>query len=333
MITVVIPLYNKAHTIKNTLNTVLNQTFSEYEIIIVNDGSTDDGVKIIKDNFNDQRIRIINQNNYGVSVARDRGIKEAKYNYIALLDADDNWHPDYLSIMQEAINKYPNASLYASGGLIQNANGSIVYRLANKYINQILPVRFFENPFLFCHTSGTIINRRYFNKTDGSPQGMLCLQDFALFMQLALVGKFIYIGIPISKYIGGVKGQTTSVSVAKKFNLLKYVCFLYNFIQTKRNNINVDNTFNIYFKYDIRNRIKNFMKEQALRGLDYFINNLSLENLSLFSRLEIILYKKKYITLSILWINFTKCIWRMHRFPVIGEKINSKKINPKYRIW
>lgn len=100
MITVVIPLYNKAHTIKDTLNTVLNQTYSEYEIIIVNDGSTDNGVQIIKDNFNDKRIRIINQKNFGVSVARNRGIKEAKYNYIALLDADDNWHPDYLSIIQ-----------------------------------------------------------------------------------------------------------------------------------------------------------------------------------------------------------------------------------------
>lgn len=55
MITVVIPLYNKAHTIKDTLNTVLNQTYSEYEIIIVNDGSTDNGVQIIKDNFNDKK--------------------------------------------------------------------------------------------------------------------------------------------------------------------------------------------------------------------------------------------------------------------------------------
>lgn len=68
MITVVIPLYNKAHTIKDTLNTVLNQTYSEYEIIIVNDGSTDNGVQIIKDNFNDKRIRIINQKNFGVSL-------------------------------------------------------------------------------------------------------------------------------------------------------------------------------------------------------------------------------------------------------------------------
>ena len=122
MITVVIPLYNKAHTIKDTLNTVLNQTYSEYEIIIVNDGSTDNGVQIIKDNFNDKRIRIINQKNFGVSVARNRGIKEAKYNYIALLDADDNWHPDYLSIMQDAINKYPNSSLICSGGHVHARN-------------------------------------------------------------------------------------------------------------------------------------------------------------------------------------------------------------------
>lgn len=61
MISVIIPLYNKAHTIINTLNTVLKQTYQDFEVIIVNDGSTDNGVEIIQQHFNDKRLRIVNQ--------------------------------------------------------------------------------------------------------------------------------------------------------------------------------------------------------------------------------------------------------------------------------
>ena len=66
MISVVIPLYNKAHTIADTLHSVMSQTHTDFEVIIVNDGSTDNGVEVIKQNFNDPRIRIINQENQGL---------------------------------------------------------------------------------------------------------------------------------------------------------------------------------------------------------------------------------------------------------------------------
>ena len=77
MVSVVIPLYYKAHTIVNTLSTVLNQVYTDFEVVIVNDGSTDNGVNIIIQHFSDPRIRIINQKNAGVSNARNRGVKES----------------------------------------------------------------------------------------------------------------------------------------------------------------------------------------------------------------------------------------------------------------
>lgn len=331
MISVVIPLYNKAHTIVETLHSVICQTYADFEIIIVNDGSKDNGVDVIKQNFNDRRIRIVSQENQGVAVARDNGVKEAKSNYIAFLDADDKWHPDYLKIMDKAIQKYPDSAIFSSAGLIQNADRSINYRVAKKYVNKIVQVNFFENPFLFTHTSGTIINKEYFYQTEGSPKGMLCLQDFALFMQLALVGKFTYIGVPISKYIGGIKGQTTSADAEKRFKLLKYVCFLYSFIFLKNKNAS-NIVFYRYFKYDIRHRIKGFIKSNDRRSLDYFCANLSNEVLNLFPSWEISLYKSNRI-ISLCWINFTKLIWRTHRYPIVGEHINEMKINEKYRVW
>jgi glycosyltransferase involved in cell wall biosynthesis len=103
MISVIIPLYNKAHTIVNTLNTVLRQTFQDFEIVIVNDGSTDNGVEVITTAFNDVRIKIINQANGGVSGARNTGADAAQYNYLAFLDADDEWKLGYLAKIYEAI--------------------------------------------------------------------------------------------------------------------------------------------------------------------------------------------------------------------------------------
>ena len=87
MFSIVIPLYNKAKSIANTIQSILGQSFADFELIIVDDGSTDDSVAIVQQ-FTDQRIRLIQKDNGGVSSARNRGINDANYDFIALLDAD-----------------------------------------------------------------------------------------------------------------------------------------------------------------------------------------------------------------------------------------------------
>ncbi len=110
---VVIPLFNKEKYIRNTLNSVLNQTFTNFEIIIVNDGSTDDSLNKIKI-FNDQRIKIIHQENLGLSNARNAGIKKAKAKYIAFLDADDLWTNDFLECCYDLIKTFKNSYAFAT---------------------------------------------------------------------------------------------------------------------------------------------------------------------------------------------------------------------------
>src|SRR5690606_20104795 len=102
---VVIPLYNKELSVRNTINSVLDQTFKEFEVIIVNDGSTDNSLEIVQQ-FEDDRIRIIDKPNGGVSSARNRGIKEAKYEWITFLDADDLWEDNHLQILNDMIADY-----------------------------------------------------------------------------------------------------------------------------------------------------------------------------------------------------------------------------------
>lgn len=113
-LSVIIPLYNKEKSILRTINSVLQQTYSNFEIVIVNDGSTDNSLNMVQ-KINDKRIRIISKKNGGVSSARNVGIKSAKYDYIVFLDADDLWLNDHLKIMNELINNYAEASVFSTG--------------------------------------------------------------------------------------------------------------------------------------------------------------------------------------------------------------------------
>lgn len=112
--TVVISLYNKEVYIKNTIESVLNQTFTDFEIIVVNDGSTDDSYNIITA-INDSRINLFTITNHGASYARNYGIKKANTGFIALLDGDDLWHKNHLENMFHLTREFPNAGMYCSG--------------------------------------------------------------------------------------------------------------------------------------------------------------------------------------------------------------------------
>lgn len=113
MFSIIIPLYNKELSVKNTIKSVLNQSFKEFEIIVVNDGSTDKSVEKAKE-ISDERIKIIDQENQGVSAARNRGIKEAKFHWIIFLDADDLWLDNHLQEINRLISKYPTFQVFAS---------------------------------------------------------------------------------------------------------------------------------------------------------------------------------------------------------------------------
>ena len=107
-ISVVIPLYNKENFIKKTLDSVLQQTFTDFEVIIVNDCSTDNSDKIILE-YKDERIKTIkHQTNKGLSAARNTGIAVATQDYIAFLDADDCWSTHFLSSVIEVIKNTEN---------------------------------------------------------------------------------------------------------------------------------------------------------------------------------------------------------------------------------
>ncbi|MFD0991434.1 glycosyltransferase family 2 protein [Mariniflexile jejuense] len=112
-LSIVIPLYNKETFIANTIKSVLQQTFQDFEIIVVDDGSTDNSYQIVS-SLDNEKITLIKQENQGVSVARNFGIQKAKANYIALIDADDIWYPNHLFELKKQMDLFPEAGLYCN---------------------------------------------------------------------------------------------------------------------------------------------------------------------------------------------------------------------------
>ena len=144
---VVIPLYNKENFIENTIQSLLNQTFSDFEVLLVNDCSTDTSEQLVA-RFDDPRINIIQHSvNKGLSASRNTGIKSANANYIAFLDADDLWKPSFLEKIDVLINQYPEASLFATKYEVLHKKNRIVthdFKLKNFTKHGIIK-NFFES--------------------------------------------------------------------------------------------------------------------------------------------------------------------------------------------
>lgn len=110
---IIIPLYNKAPYVEKAIQSVLTQTYEEFELIVIDDGSNDGSLEKIQ-KFKSAKVQIVSQENQGVSITRNNGVKLAKYDYIAFLDADDWWESTFLQEMKKVIEKYPNAGIYGS---------------------------------------------------------------------------------------------------------------------------------------------------------------------------------------------------------------------------
>jgi glycosyltransferase involved in cell wall biosynthesis len=318
MFSIVIPLYNKAHTIVNTLQSVLEQSFEAFEVIIVDDGSTDDGVQIIQNQFNDRRIRLVQQSNQGVSAARNNGVAAAIHEHIAFLDGDDELLPTYLETMKTAVESYPEAGMYCCAGIIRENDGTEHLRYSNKFKHPFQVIDYFENPYFFSTSSSTIIKKSSFEKTDGFPVGMKINEDIVFFCSLALVATVVYCSVPLSVYVRGVEGQATSVHKT-----------IYTYMIDRTNRVfriwkKTDRSIKCYLtftKYDLRNEVLLFLKAKNYEGIHYLITHVDKDLMHYFPALEWRLYKNPPLRLAaICYVYCTKLIWKLGNYPVTTYK-------------
>jgi len=121
---IVIPLFNKEKEVATTIDSVRKQSYPYFEVLIIDDGSTDNSVAIVEA-LEDSRIRVVKKENGGVSSARNRGIALAAYNHILFLDADDEWLPEHLFEISKLIEQYPNAGAYATDYWFRDSSSTL----------------------------------------------------------------------------------------------------------------------------------------------------------------------------------------------------------------
>lgn len=197
-VSVVIPLYNKGEYIADTLSSVLNQTFPDFEVLVVNDGSTDHGLQAVRA-FADSRIKVLEQSNQGVSSARNLGIREAQAPYIAFLDADDIWEPSYLEEMAKFIAQYPACGLYVAAHKVAEKNR--VFAPPAHLSTGLVPDYFkaeLENKIT--RLSSTVVPRTVCQEVGCFPKGMVSGEDSYFCGKVAISYPVAFLSKPLVIY-------------------------------------------------------------------------------------------------------------------------------------
>lgn len=215
---VVIPLYNKAPYVAKAIQSVLSQTYADYELIIVDDGSKDDSAEIaskaIEGHANCQLLR---QDNSGVSLARNNGVAASHGDYLCFLDADDWWDPTFLEETAKLVDRFPDAGIYGTGYTIVNDS---------KHKTRTAPIGLepeFEQGYInYCQvyaktlamplTSISVaIPRNVFEEMKGFPKGIKLGEDFLLWIHIALKYKVAFLNKPLANYNQDVESGSRGI--------------------------------------------------------------------------------------------------------------------------
>jgi cellulose synthase/poly-beta-1,6-N-acetylglucosamine synthase-like glycosyltransferase len=212
---IIIPLYNKAPYVTGTIESVLAQTLTDYELIVVDDGSSDGGAEMVAA-MTDQRLRLVRQANAGVSVARNRGIAEARGEWVVLLDADDWHHPRFLASLAAAQETCPQADAVATQFMSLPDNGfnwpprwPDMGDLPNVELIDDLPARWMAGPTL-CTGSVAIRTERLQQMQPCFPAGESQGEDIDLWFRIAEQTPIALVNAPLLAYRTAVEGSLTA---------------------------------------------------------------------------------------------------------------------------
>lgn len=206
---VIIPLYNKARYIEATLASVTNQSFSNIEILVIDDNSTDDGpARVRRMAHDDPRIRLRWQPNAGVSAARNTGIQASTCEWIAFLDADDRWDSDYLQQMYDLICRHPKENLFACA-----RHGRMIPGLPEESIITDAAA------WSIVYWTGTIVARRsLFAIVGGFRKGISRGEDRDMWLRLGLISHTVFLNRELAHYEEETEGSlTANVPLEREF--------------------------------------------------------------------------------------------------------------------
>ena len=211
---VIVPLYNKAPYVRHALESVFAQTYKDFECIVVDDGSTDGSLDIVRaindemsrdkslnepHTLNDGRFKIFSQANSGVAAARNNGVAVSKGEYVCFLDADDWWESTFLEEMDRLIAEYPDAGIYASNYIYYKPGKThVALSLPRGYLDY--PKAYYEGSSMPVWTGATCMPRKVFDEMGGFPLGIKLGEDFLLWAKIALHYPVAFSEKPLAYY-------------------------------------------------------------------------------------------------------------------------------------
>ena len=211
LISVIIPAYNAEKTILETIESVLKQTFLDFELIIINDGSQDSTLEIIS-NLQDSRIKVFCYPNSGLSASRNRGIFHATGDYISFLDADDLWTPDKLEAQLKALQENPQAAVAYSWTKCIDEFGEVSRRgthisVTGDVYKNLLVVNFLESG------SNVLVRREAFNEVGVFDEFVSPAEDWDMWLRLA--ARYHFVAVPSPQVLYRVYSNSLSANVWK----------------------------------------------------------------------------------------------------------------------
>lgn len=199
---VIIPVFNKEAFVAKTIESVLAQTYTDYEIILINDGSTDSSENIIK-MFTDSRIQYFAKLNEGVAIARNFGLEKAQGEYICFLDADDYWHPAFLDTLHQYCQKFPEHKVFATAIEMETRDKKVAAQYSIPKNSDCEIVDFFEASQQECvlWTSSIAIHKSVLTTVGAFDPNIKKGEDTELWIRIGLHYPIVFIWKILAKYV------------------------------------------------------------------------------------------------------------------------------------
>lgn len=222
LISVIIPLYNKEKFIAKTLKSVLSQSFSDFEVLIIDDGSTDKSFAIAKE-FTDERIVFLSKENEGVSATRNLGIEKSSGKFIVFLDADDIWRNDFLETIHSVIVDYPEQKVFSTAIEIEIGNKIFPAEYSISKEKKVQIVNYFEASLLqsAIFASGTVFEKSVFEKAGNFDISLKTEEDIDLWIRIGLHFEVVFcwkIGVKYSQDDNGLSKDLKNISSKTDFS-------------------------------------------------------------------------------------------------------------------
>ncbi|WP_026733063.1 glycosyltransferase [Fischerella sp. PCC 9605] len=276
LISIIIPTYNSEKTIKYTIESVLEQTLTDYELIVINDGSSDSTLDIVSQ-FHDLRIKVFSYPHQGANVSRNLGLAHATGEFISFLDADDLWTSDKLASQMKALQENPQTSVAYSWTDYIDEKGEFL--LAGTHINangdvyeQLLVNNFLENG------SNPLIRKEALIKLGGFDENLSAGQDWDMWLRLAR--EFSFVAVPKVQILYRKSSNSLSSNLARQEKAcLKVLDKAYNGSSKDLQHLRKQSLTNLYKYLTCKAMDKPFNRRKGLAAArflwKYVINNSS----------------------------------------------------------